>query len=941
MMQGGHSSYRPRRAAHARPQVWRRAGALGLASVSALVAAGLLAPFAGSGEAAAGTDVQAAAASSAVTKSVTTVRAHLDPATGAEVPVDSRDVSVTVHQTTDLRDRQAVSVTWTGAHPTGGIYNDTTAIKAAQEEYPVVIMQCRGVDSTSVPLAQQIRPETCWTQSPGERSQSSEINPFPPIRLDRFADVAQRQFKVGVPSPLPASCAGNDAGLQYWLHFVAADGTDYGAGPKGCAGMPPEAVNFTTSFQPSNTTYAVTGLDGRGEASFVINTVDSNASMGCSASVTCSIVVIPIIGVSCDAGGSLLPADQRPPDTFVTRSDKECRATGHFQPGELGDGSGVQQTAVSGELWYAASNWRNRLVFPLTFAPAANVCDLVSTAKPTYMYGSQLMQQATQQWAPAFCLDPKKFRFQHVQFSEPGSRNLLVSGSVEAALVASPPEPAYEKPIVQAPLALTGFAIAYQVDDASGRPVATLKLTPRLLAKLMTMSYPATATLRASYVYKDSTGKESNPLENNPTDIVQDPEFRALNPNAMDYVNGYDTISASTLFSVSADTDVVQALTAYINTDPDARAWLDGAPDPWGMRVNPNYQGIALPVNSWPVLDTFVSSLAAQGNPCLALNPVPFLPLVAAPVSNPATVTLNMQFQNSNSTIVCKDAGDPNQKLVAIGRQITGRRAILGVVALADADRYDLPTAALLSHVDSGAESTFTDSAGRVFVAPDNASLKAAAGLLKPDKAAGTWPIPYAAMRGDSGKAAYPGTMLVSLDVPTQGLPATDAARYAQFVSWATTTGQTPGSSTGQLPGGYLPLTAANGLGSLQTYAATAAAAIKAQQGYVPAVDGSSKPPTATPTPSPIPSTGDPGTDGSGTDTSGGGEVPSGTGSSAEPSASPSASPSPSQTTIALVKTADTIAIDPGPLSQAIPALLAVAIVTGAAALTMLLWRRT
>jgi len=933
MMQGRHStSSAGRVAAHARTGQRRSAG-LAVLSVSLLAVTGLLVPLTGGGEASAGTSSAAAAA---LTRSVTTTRVHLDPTTGADVAIDSRDVSVTVHQTTDLRDRQAVSVTWTGAHPTGGIYNDQTAIKAAQEEYPVVIMQCRGVDSTSVPVAQRIRPETCWTQSTGERSQSSEINPFPPIRVDRFAEPAARGLKVGVPNPLPASCAGNDAGLQYWLHFVAADGTDFGGGPKGCAGMPPEAVNVSTSFQPSNTTYGATGTDGTGSASFIINTVESNASLGCSDKVACSIVVVPIIGVSCDAGGTLLPVDDRTPAAFAVRADRECRATGHYQAGELGDGSGVQQTAVSGELWYAASNWRNHLSFPLSFAPAANVCDLVTSSKPSYLYGSQLMQQATQQWAPAFCLDATKFRFQHVQFSEPGSRNLLVSGSIEAALVASPPETAYDKPVVQAPLALTAFAIAYRLDDAQGREVTTLRLTPRLLAKLMTMSYPATATLRQSYAVKDSSGATTNPLENNPTDIVQDPEFRALNPGAMDYVNGYDTISASTLFSVSSDSDVVRALTSYITADPDARAWLDGAADPWGMKVNPNYRGIALPVVAWPVLDTFVSGLAAQGNPCLATNPVPFLPLVAAPVSNPATVTLNMQFQNSNSTIVCKDAGDPNQKLVSIGRQITGRRAIFGVVALADAARYDLPTAALLSHADSGAAAAFTDATGRAFVAPDDASLRSAAALLKPDKAAGTWPIPYADLRGDKGAAAYPGTMLVSLDVPTQGLPTADAARFAQLITWATTTGQTPGAGTGQLPVGYLPLTAANGLGALKAYAATAAAAVKAQRGYVPAVDGSSTPP---PAPSPLPSTGDPGTSAGGdpgTTGSGGGD-PTG----AAPSAAPTPSPSSSPTTIVLVRTASTVAVNPGLLANAIPFLLALSLVAGAAALTTLLWRRS
>ena len=114
-----------------------------------------------------------------------------------------------------------------------------------------------------------------------------------------------------------------------------------------------------------------------------------------------------------------------------------------------------------------------------------------------------------------------------------------------------------------------------------------------MLAKLLTESYPAINAMKQEY----------QPLSGNPLNISLDPEFQALNPNVPKGVTASQ--SASTLLALSSDSDVMHAITAYINADPEARKWLDGTPDPWGMVVNPNYRSIALPTASWPLLDTF------------------------------------------------------------------------------------------------------------------------------------------------------------------------------------------------------------------------------------------------------------------------------------------------------------------------------------------------
>jgi hypothetical protein len=73
--------------------------------------------------------------------------------------------------------------------------------------------------------------------------------------------------------------------------------------------------------------------------------------------------------------------------------------------------------------------------------------------------------------------------------------------------------------------------------------------------------------------------------------------------------------------------------------------------------------------------------------------------------------------------------------------------------------------------------------------------------------------------------------MLMSVDVPTNGLPKIDAQRYAQFLRFVAVQGQSPGLSNGQLPPGFLPMTAANGLASLARYTQAAASAVAAQAG--------------------------------------------------------------------------------------------------------------
>jgi hypothetical protein len=214
-------------------------------------------------------------------------------------------------------------------------------------------------------------------------------------------------------------------------------------------------------------------------------------------------------------------------------------------------------------------------------------------------------------------------------------------------------------------------------------------------------------------------------------------------------------------------------------------------------------------------------------------------------------VALNMQFDIANSQVVCKNNGAQNQKLAAIGREASGSRFLVGLVSLADAVRYQLNVASLQTHNTNTGTAPFTDAGGRTFVAPSDASMKAAAALLSPDTNVGSWVLPYGTLRTDArGLQAYPGTMLMSIDVPTIGLPKSDAAQYSSLLQFVAGAGQAPGLGNGQLPPGYLPLTSANGLATQAKYTRSAAAAVAAQQGAVPLLSGDLPAVTSTPPPS-------------------------------------------------------------------------------------------
>jgi hypothetical protein len=818
----------------------------------------------------------ARAAGSTVTKTVTAVRTHL--VDGQDVVADKETVTATVSQTTDLRGRQLVDVNWSGAIETGGSSIDPHSYNGRLSEHPVVILQCRGIDSDAVTPDKRLDPAKCWTQTPYERYDAEFNSAFPAWRLDRYAPTDERKSSVGVP----AGACDQGAAAQRLVPFSAADGTVYYPGVQ-CGTLPPEGISVTDpSAPPPNETYGATAADGTGHAKVEIWTSQQNASLGCSPTVPCALVVIPIVGVSCDAAATGLPEEDRPKDDPDTpdvdeflEAQSNCEKKGQYAPGTQQPGqpeTGKTDLAVSGALWWSQSNWRNRITVPLSFAPFGNFCDILDSRAPVDLYGSELMTQVTTQWAPAFCQNSSLFKFRHVTMGEPLAKTNLSSGQVNAALISRPPDGGYAKPTVNAPVAVSGFGISYAVDNEDEKEIANLRLTPRLLAKLLSESYLALPSLKADLnpPIDPVTHKPKHPvpaayqaMKNNPLNIAQDPEFQALNPTVGTKLTS--TVGGATLLALSANSDVIYALTQYLNADPEARAFLDGKPDPWGMVVNPGYKNIPLPAWSWPLLDGYLPSSDIINSDafkyCLWNTQhvpvaIPMLPLVAAPLASLSAIVSKMQYSIVNAATRCEPiyADDAHTIVIggalkAEGLQSPGSRFMLALTALADGPRYGLRNAALQSGP------SLPNLAARSFTEPTDASMRSAMALTTPDETTHTWPIPYDKLRTAPGAAAYPGTMVVYAAVPTKDVDYVTARRLGKFLDYAATTGQQPGLGQGQLPPGYLPMTVANGLGALVLYTRRLADVVAAQTGTVPAIaETAGTPPSPWSSPTPTPS---------------------------------------------------------------------------------------
>lgn len=305
----------------------------------------------------------------------------------------------------------------------------------------------------------------------------------------------------------------------------------------------------------------------------------------------------------------------------------------------------------------------------------------------------------------------------------------------------------------------------------------------------------------------DNTATGYGWAKSNPAGLASDPEFIALNPEFADLSVSETPATDTDLITSLGHSDSARALWQWILADKEARGFLAGVSDDWGMRVNPYYSTSADLNPTGAAFDPATTDDYPKSDPWCTVPPgtdatikqcmTDFHPYVEDMHSGALhTRRADTLWKSSWDAL----ANPPAFK--SPGPQTVGSRFVITVTDAASAERYGLQTARL------------RNTAGK-FVAPSTASLTAAA-----TSATGTG-APEITPAKATAKGAYPLAELVYAAVRPAKTDAAARKDYAALLRYAAGDGQTSGADPGRLPVGYAPLSTA-----LRTKATDAADAL-------------------------------------------------------------------------------------------------------------------
>ncbi|WP_167138707.1 hypothetical protein [Diaminobutyricimonas sp. TR449] len=524
--------------------------------------------------------------------------------------------------------------------------------------------------------------------------------------------------------------------------------------------------------------------------------------------------------------------------------------------------NGARSTSYPGVWW---DSWRHRIAFKLDFLPVGTRCDVSSGE--LQVQGSSLLAQAMFSWQGDYC---QQDGGRAVAYARGTDQDAALTSATTAgaplALVSQPLDvDGVDDSLVYAPVALTGVTISYSVDRLvnvtaseeeqrkSKTPFTSMKLNPRLLAKLLTDSYLESVVAavdkrwltepgKGDYVTDPESGDPIPYLMNgkteklNPSNITRDPEFLQLNPDWNDNI----LIGVGIASSVTpiGRADAIRAVWDYILADDNARNWLAGEPDENGMVVNPYYAttdaanalgtALALPMDSFPKADPW--ELASTWDPATqtgnyALNQIEF-----RPYADSFEQSAQFVLRGDSRRLGGFDVNSTPPKWTRAEPSRVGYRTVTAVTDAAAAARFETFTALL------------ENPAGEFVAATSESMLAAAAAMTGAEADAGVLQFDSSSTNAAGASTAYPLTVPVYAALNPAEPDADIRAAYADFVEYAATKGQSPGESPGELPDGYAPLPTS------WIDQATAAASTARQGGAVA--------PQPTPSASPTPSSG-------------------------------------------------------------------------------------
>ncbi|WP_329621540.1 hypothetical protein OG357_14440 [Streptomyces sp. NBC_01255] len=632
---------------------------------------------------------------------------------------DFSGLEVTVHQTENLR-AQGLKVTWKGGKPTKGRNTDY-----------LQIMQCWGDDPA------------------GPKREQCQFGAGATGNIDYGTHIVRRELVVGtdplekeydelIPSPeYPGQMS------QPFIPFTPVSG-------------PPTTKATDWTYFSSNDTneefFVTTQPDGTGEAAIHLQSTREAPHLGCGDPVGtggnvrgrgCWLVVVP--------RGS------------------------HEPDGSTGNNQRPHTSPLS------TTNWNQRIVFPLDFLPVREACPTDKAERR--MTGSELVTDAITSWQAALCADGTT-RFTFTQRGEDLARGNLLNPTTTSpglAFTVEPVEGGEKAGFVHAPVAVNALTVGlYWEADAIGL-VKDLKLSARLLAKVLTYSYPSDIRLLSN------TAPAPDHVKGNPGSIVRDPEFQKLNPDFQRVVQAVGNYPGGILLSAERS-DTTRVVWDYLRGDAEARAFLEGKPDPWGMKVNPYFKDLGLVTDGsdeFPKADPTETELV-NGELKIRYGITERSPYAIDMHDAARSVrrgTNNAKDREAHDSIT------NGLKLVG-GDILPGSRRAYGITDAASASRYQLQIAAL-------------PNADGTYVRPTTSSMLKAVEQFKDSAVPGV-------LAPDPGRAkggAYPLTM-VAYAAASTGLPADARKDYARVMRYAAGAGQKQGTAPGELPFGYAPMPA-------------------------------------------------------------------------------------------------------------------------------------
>jgi hypothetical protein len=475
-------------------------------------------------------------------------------------------------------------------------------------------------------------------------------------------------------------------------------------------------------------------------------------------------------------------------------------------------------------LWWDA--WEHNLAFKLDFKPTAQRCGIGSSERQ--LAGSELVLGAVSSWQPKFCSGAAASAFVY-SVADDSTSVTRASGKTLSplAFTSAPLQSSGKDPVVYAPVALTGLTISFAIDKFASvtapagsekhnrEPFTSMKLTPRLVAKLLTNSYKRSLPLPAASLLQLGA--------KNADELVMDQDF-LTKQDSDEWRNQFLlSVSLADLLVPGDPSYGATQLWKYAMSDQEGRDFLAGKPDEWGMKVNSYYSSVSspnpyydaknpatgdatlpantLPYNNFPKADPSATKNTID-NPVNGNNSVNLLtyrpPTKGFTDGSYLTLRGDGQVLNMGSWNEVKKVFDKQP------RDLIGTQKVLAVSSFEGATRYHNVMASLRNPAGN-------------YVAPSNAGLLAAASVMTPVKdGSEVVGLDYSSQQVAQAKDAYPLAMPVYAAVnPLQQVSTVTATAtankaaltsYANVIRYAVTDGQIPGVESGQLPPGYAPI---------------------------------------------------------------------------------------------------------------------------------------